>query len=82
MRLRVYSDANGQFDLNFIRVNAQQRYYDKLAGVTELKQNVRSSVKNLSVFLKKRQEDWCGRFPGQGTIYPDVVESGLAESPQ
>ena len=26
---------NGQFDLNFIRVNAQQRYYDKLAGVTE-----------------------------------------------
>ena len=25
----------GQFDLNFIRVNAQQRYYDKLAGVTE-----------------------------------------------
>ena len=29
---------NGQFDLNFIRVNAQQRYYDKLAGVTEPEQ--------------------------------------------
>ena len=26
---------NGQFDLNFIRVNAQQRYYDKLACVSE-----------------------------------------------
>ena len=26
---------NGQFDLNFIRVNAQERYYKKLAGVTE-----------------------------------------------
>ena len=26
---------NGQFDLNFIRVNAQERYYNKLAGVTE-----------------------------------------------
>ncbi len=26
---------NGNYDLNFIRVNAQQRYYDKLAGVTE-----------------------------------------------
>ena len=25
----------GQFDLNFIRVNEQQRYYDKLEGVTE-----------------------------------------------
>ena len=29
---------NGQFDLNFIRVNAQRRYYDKLAGVTEPEQ--------------------------------------------
>ena len=27
--------TNGQFDLNFIRVNAQERYYSKLAGVTE-----------------------------------------------
>ena len=26
---------NGPYKLNFIRVNAQQRYYDKLAGVTE-----------------------------------------------
>lgn len=29
---------NGQFDLNFIRVNAQERYYSKLAGVTEPEQ--------------------------------------------
>ena len=27
--------SNGQFDLNFIRVNAQERFYSKLAGVTE-----------------------------------------------
>ena len=27
--------SNGQFDLNFIRVNAQERYYNKLAGVTD-----------------------------------------------
>ena len=26
---------NGQFDLNFIRVNAQESFYSKLAGVTE-----------------------------------------------
>ena len=30
----VFGDK-GQFDLNFIRVNAQERYYNKLAGVTE-----------------------------------------------
>ena len=28
-------DRHGDFDLNFIRVNAQDRYYSKLAGVTE-----------------------------------------------
>ncbi len=45
-----------QFDLNFIRVNAQQRYYDKLKPVLQnLKQNERSSVKNSSEFLKKKQ---------------------------
>ena len=50
---------NGQFDLNFIRVNAQQRYYDKLAGVTE----------------PEAKRKIIGEE--QGTIYPDVVESGL-----
>ena len=38
MRLRVYS-PNGQFDLNLFALNAQQRYYDKLAGVTEPSEN-------------------------------------------
>ncbi len=44
----------GQFDLNFIRVNAQERLY-KLSGVTEPEQNVRSSVRNSSVYSKKKQ---------------------------
>lgn len=29
---------NGNYDLNFIRVNAQERFYGKLAGVTEPEQ--------------------------------------------
>ena len=46
---------NGQFDLNFIRVNAQQRYYDKLKESQNLKQNVRSSEKNSSESSKKKR---------------------------
>ena len=46
---------NGQFDLNFIRVNAQERYYNKLAGVTELSRSVRSSERNSSVYSKRKQ---------------------------
>ena len=56
---------NGQFDLNFIRVNAQQRYYDKLAGVTEPEAK-----------RKIIGEEFIRIFE-EGTIYPDVVESGL-----
>lgn len=52
---------NGQFDLNFIRVNAQERYYGKLAGVTEPEKNVKLSERNLFVSSRKRQrrsEPW------------------------
>ena len=44
---------DGQYDLNFIRVNAQERYYEKLKGVEEPEAK-RKSVKNLFVFLKKK----------------------------
>ncbi len=46
---------NGQFDLNFIRVNAQERYYSKLAGVTEPEAKRKIIVRNLFVYLRKRQ---------------------------
>lgn len=42
----------GSYDLNFIRVNAQDRYYIKLAGVSDPETKRKLSVKNLSVYLK------------------------------
>ena len=44
---------NGNYELNFIRVNAQERYYEKLKGVEE--PEAKRKMKNLFVFLKKRQ---------------------------
>ena len=55
----------GPYDLNFIRVNAQQRYYDKLKGVEEPEKNVKSSAKNSSVSLRKKQrksEKWISLY--------------------
>ena len=46
---------NGQFDLNFIRVNAQRDIMINWQELQSLKQNVRLSVKNLSVSLRKKQ---------------------------
>ena len=68
----------GQFDLNFIRVNAQQRYYDKLAGVTEPEKKRKIIGEEfIRVFEEEAKKIGAVDFLAQGTIYPDVVESGL-----
>ena len=45
----------GQFDLNFIRVNAQQRYYDKLAGVIEPEAKRKIIGEEFIRILKRKQ---------------------------
>ncbi len=69
---------NGQFDLNFIRVNAQERYYKKLAGVTEPEAKRKIIGEEfIRVFEEEAKKIGAVDFLVQGTIYPDVVESGV-----
>ena len=69
---------DGIFDLNFIRVNAQERYYNKLAGVTEPEQKRKIIGEEfIRVFEEEAKKIGAVDFLAQGTIYPDVVESGL-----
>lgn len=68
----------GDFDINFIRVNAQERYYAKLAGVTEPEQKRKIIGEEfIRVFEEEAKKIGAVDFLAQGTIYPDVVESGL-----
>lgn len=68
----------GAFDLNFIRVNAQERYYSKLAGVTEPERKRKIIGEEfIRVFEEEAKKIGAVDFLAQGTIYPDVVESGL-----
>ena len=69
---------SGTFDLNFVRVNAQERYYEKLAGATE-PENKRKIIGEefIRVFEEEAKKIGAVDFLAQGTIYPDVVESGL-----
>lgn len=73
--------TEGAYDLNFIRVNAQQRFYDKLAGVTEPeeKRKIIGEV-FIRVFEEEAQKIGAVDYLVQGTIYPDVIESGLGDS--
>lgn len=69
---------DGEFDINFVRVNAQERYYAKLAGVTEPERKRKIIGEEfIRVFEEEAKKIGKVDFLAQGTIYPDVVESGL-----
>ena len=69
---------DGQYDLNFIRVNAQERYYEKLKGVEEPEAKRKIIGEEfIRVFEEEAKKIGTVDFLVQGTIYPDVVESGL-----
>ena len=71
----------GHYDLNFIRVNAQERFYEKLAGVEdpETKRKI-IGEEFIRVFEEEAKKIGAVDFLVQGTIYPDVIESGLGKS--
>ncbi len=72
---------DGPYDLNFIRVNAQERFYKKLAGVTEPEQKRKIIGEEfIRVFEEEAKKIGAVDFLVQGTIYPDVIESGLGKS--
>lgn len=71
----------GQYDLNFVRVNAQQRFYGKLAGVSDPEQKRKIIGEEfIRVFEEEAKKIGAVDFLVQGTIYPDVIESGLGKS--
>ncbi|SNU07061.1 GMP synthase (glutamine-hydrolysing) [Lachnospiraceae bacterium] len=71
----------GNYELNFIRVNAQERFYLKLAGETdpERKRHI-IGEEFIRVFEEEAKKIGAVDFLAQGTIYPDVIESGLGDS--
>lgn len=71
----------GEYDLNFIRVNAQERFYNKLAGKEEPEEKRKIIGEEfIRVFEEEAKKIGAVDFLVQGTIYPDVIESGLGKS--
>ena len=64
-------------DLDFIRVNAQDRFLKALAGVTDPEQKRKIiGTEFVRVFEDESKKLPNVKFLAQGTIYPDVIESG------
>ena len=69
---------DGNYNLNFIRVNAQERFYEKLKGVEEPEAKRKIIGEEfIRVFEEEAKKIGVVDFLVQGTIYPDVVESGV-----
>lgn len=72
---------DGSFDLNFVRVDAAERFYGKLAGHTEPEEKRKIIGEEfIRVFEEEAKKIGSVDFFAQGTIYPDIIESGLGKS--
>ena len=72
---------NGHYDLNFIKVDAKERFYKALKGVTDPEKK-RKIIGNEFIKVFEEEAKKLGKvdYLVQGTIYPDVIESGLGKS--
>ncbi len=70
-----------QFDINLIRVNAKDRFLARLAGVSDPEQKRKIIGEEfIRVFEEEAKKIGTVDYLVQGTIYPDVIESGLGKS--
>ena len=77
----VEQTFRGQFDMNLIRVNAQERFLTKLAGVTEPERKRKIIGEEfIRVFEEEAKKIGKVNVLVQGTIYPDVIESGAGDA--
>lgn len=73
---QVIEVFRNQMDANLIYVDAVDRFLDKLAGVTDPEQKRKIIGKEfIEVFAEEAEKLDGIKFLGQGTIYPDILES-------
>ncbi len=67
--------------MNFVRVDAEERFLGKLAGVTEPERKRKIIGEEfIRVFEEEAKKIGAVDFLAQGTIYPDVIESGAGDA--
>ncbi|NLN63972.1 MAG: glutamine-hydrolyzing GMP synthase [Clostridiaceae bacterium] len=72
---------SGYFHCNFIRVNARERFLKRLAGITDPEQKRKIVGEEfIRVFEEEAKKIGKVDFLVQGTIYPDVIESGSGDA--
>lgn len=75
---KIFSE---QFDMNIIRVNAKERFLSKLAGVSDSERKRKIIGEEfIRLFEEEAKKIGTVDYLVQGTIYPDVIESGVGDA--
>ena len=76
--MQTFAEHRG---INIIRVDAEQRFLERLAGVEDPEQKRRIIGNEFIQIFEEHAHDFEGiRWLAQGTIYPDVIESAAAKT--
>ena len=74
-------EAFAKWDLNFVRADAEDRFLAKLAGVEDPERKRKIIGEEfIRVFEEEAKKVGAVDFLAQGTIYPDVIESGAGDA--
>ena len=69
------------WDINFVRVNAKDRFLARLAGISDPEtKRKRIGEEFIKVFEDEAKKIGRVDFLAQGTIYPDIIESGAGDA--
>jgi GMP synthase (glutamine-hydrolysing) len=79
--VQVEATFRGHFDVNLVHVKAEDRFLEALAGVTDPEQKRKAIGEHFIRVFEEAARDTYADSPGtkflvQGTLYPDVIESG------
>lgn len=77
----VLKNFANRSDVNFIKVDAKERFLEKLKGITDPEKKRKIIGEEfIRVFENEAKKLGVVDYLVQGTIYPDVIESGLGKS--
>lgn len=86
LRLREEAEVQKMFEdnfgMNFTAINAKERFLSRLEGVTDPEQKRKIVGEEfVKVFMEFAEKNGPFKWLAQGTLYPDVIESGVSKGP-
>lgn len=81
---RIKELFSGDFNINLIYVNAADRFFKKVKGITDPEEKRKAIGEEFIRVFEEKSKELAGEFKylAQGTLYPDVIESGVGDVPE